>query len=438
MRASILYVIVMLLCIGAVFRPRWGLHGYVWFSLMRPDYLAFATKANLSFVLASVVLVSSIRLFITNFALILNPLSILMLLLQLPAAISTLGAPLPDRSWLEYTRFARMCLMFFIVPMIVVNLQQFRALFLVMGASMGFLGLYWGVTAGLHGSRIFGGPGGFMSDNNSFAVGLSMILPFLWYGRLLAPHIAAKIALTAMAMGSIIAIVLTYSRGGAITCALVILMLLIRSQHKVITLFLISFLILPVLLTMNNSYTARISTISTYDQDQSAMSRFVQMHIAWELWKSHKVWGIGMGNEIYLLLSRPYLGENDAPLIVHNSFLQILVHTGIFGFLIWMAMLVYSLWICWSTSRALHRIGAPEAMYPYAILASLVAYCVASIAHPRATFDFYYLLLMCTATWNGIYRREIVPKYTVAVNHAPRAVHIGRELRPMTVRSIAG
>ena len=42
MRANILIVVVAVLALVAIYRPKWGLYTYVWFALMRPDILAFS------------------------------------------------------------------------------------------------------------------------------------------------------------------------------------------------------------------------------------------------------------------------------------------------------------------------------------------------------------------------------------------------------------
>ena len=48
-----------------------------------------------------------------------------------------------------------------------------------------------------------------------------------------------------------------------------------------------------------------------------------------------------------------------------------------------------------------------RAIYPVTIFVSLVAYAVASMTHPRAWFDFYYMLLMYSAAWSGLVQRQV-------------------------------
>ena len=64
MRQAILIVVVLVLALIALVRPRTGLYAYIWFALMRPDFFAWAA-GNFPFspVLAGATLAGSIRYF---------------------------------------------------------------------------------------------------------------------------------------------------------------------------------------------------------------------------------------------------------------------------------------------------------------------------------------------------------------------------------------
>ena len=65
MRGNILLIIVTVQCIFALLQPRIGLYSYIWFGLVRPDFIAFVPgRFNLSAILAIVTLFSAIRCFL--------------------------------------------------------------------------------------------------------------------------------------------------------------------------------------------------------------------------------------------------------------------------------------------------------------------------------------------------------------------------------------
>jgi putative inorganic carbon (HCO3(-)) transporter len=423
MRGSVLLVIVILICLAALIKPRIGLYGYIWFGLMRPDYMAFAVgRYGMSTMLAVVTLVSAMRM-IVNFRLLFKPIPILLILFQFAIAVSANNALAPQHAWAEFERYFRMMIMCLIIPVLVTNEDEFREMFLVAAASLGFLGFWWGLTAGLRGARIWYGPGGFMSDNNGFAVALAMIVPFCWHARTVVTQRWAKLVYSAMMVGSVAATVLTFSRGGALALAAGLIMLIVKSENRTRSVVMIVAVILPLMTVVGAAYQQRLSTIQTYEEDASAMSRILQMKIAVDVWKDHPMLGIGIGDLNYLYASRPYLTMTDARVIVHNSFLQVLVHTGAIGFSLYFSMLVTALVQCYRGGWRMWKKDRKTAVYPLAIFVALMAYIVGSLTHPRAWFDFFYMLLLFASTWTGIVQRR--PRAAVASpNDAPRPMQL--------------
>ena len=104
-----------------------------------------------------------------------------------------------------------------------------------------------------------------------------MIVPFLWACPYLwSSSFWAKAAFSVMLMGSVVTVILTYSRGGAVALAVVFLMLIMRSKYRVRSLALILVAVIPVLGMVGVTYEERLSSIETYQEDASAVSRLVQ------------------------------------------------------------------------------------------------------------------------------------------------------------------
>ena len=80
MRIAVLYALVACFVPVAILRPKWGLLGYIFFSLCRPDIIAYAPTSGLSMVLAFATLIGSaarVKEWILQFR---NPFVILLIL----------------------------------------------------------------------------------------------------------------------------------------------------------------------------------------------------------------------------------------------------------------------------------------------------------------------------------------------------------------------
>jgi putative inorganic carbon (HCO3(-)) transporter len=234
MRSLLLMTVVVCVAIVGLFRPRVGLFGYIWFALMRPDLMAYA-RGDYSTLLALSVITGSIR-YLPNAgrAWIRNPLSVMLILLTGVAYLSACDAIYPSYSVAWYWPFFRMVIMALFVPLLITDIKAMKYLCLVTALSLGFWGLRHGVTGVIHGGlRIDEGiGGGFMGENNTFAAGMAMIVPFCWLGRTVVHTLSLKLLLLLTTGASIAAVVLTHSRGGALALLAVLAMLVLQSRRR--------------------------------------------------------------------------------------------------------------------------------------------------------------------------------------------------------------
>ncbi len=412
MREMLLLGIVLCLSLAAVAKPQFGMMAYIWFSLMRPDYIAYSTgRFSYSLMLALGMIAGSWRE-ANRFqaAWFTNPLSWMMLLLNVPILISTQTALFPGYSLDIYFTFLKMAIAVLWIPVLVHTVAQMRLLFLVTACSLGAHAVWQslgGIVTGGHAIRH--GIGGFMSDNNTFAVGLVMVAPFCWYSRYLVEQPWLKMLLAAMFGACLFAIMLTHSRGAALAAVAILIMLLIHTKRRTLVLLLLLVIALPGLYLVRNTYFDRLSTIDNYEEDNSAMSRIIHNKVALQVWLTSPLTGIGIGEENYFSASAPYLSAVDADsligLVVHNSFLQMLVHSGIVALVLYVFMFVSVVWMMWRSSRRLARTHPELIYFPRAIELSVIGYLVASLTQPRATFDFAYTVVMYAAAWYVIEKR---------------------------------
>jgi probable O-glycosylation ligase (exosortase A-associated) len=407
MRALLLVGVVACLALYGFLVPQVGVYAYIWFSLFRPDVVAFgAGTYAYSQWLALTLMAGSIR-FLPNAprAWIFNPVTLSLILLEIPMAISRYTAPFPYFVEYDYNLFVRMSLALLFIPLVITAVEDFKRLYVVTAISLGTWGLWHGATGVLHGGlRIYNGIGGFMTENNTFACGLTMVIPFCWYSRLLVKSRPLKLLLQAMTWGSVACTVLTFSRGAAVALAFILLIMVLQSKRKALAL--VGILLIgvgPAVYLVGHKYLNRMSSIATYEQDQSAMSRIVLMKAAVEVWRTRPFFGVGMGSESFMVAAEPFVeGTIGAHLVVHNSYLQMLAECGIFAFLLYVYMMVSVLWRAWRSSRRLKETNPDFLPYPRAIQLSMMAYMICSLTQPRYSFDFLYMIVMYAAAWYSI------------------------------------
>jgi putative inorganic carbon (hco3(-)) transporter len=423
MRLILLLLVVVMIAFAALFKPRVGLFGYIWFALMRPDVIAWSRgDFAFSMYLAIALLVGSSAQYLlkaleTWFQ---NPFCRLLILLQVPILISYFGAVHPQYASAPYNQLIRMVVISLWIPVLIQTIDDMRVLFLVTAVALGSWGFWNALMSVLRGGvYISEGIGGMMPENNTMAIGLAMVLPICWYGRLNLPlkWQWMYFPLVAMTFGCIGTIILTLSRAASLALGVVLGLIAMRSKHRVIVLLVLLAVSAAVTGLIFDRYTARMNTLRDIEGEASANSRIVQIKAAWGMWKDHPWFGIGQGDMTYIELSQRYLGGERGHNIVHNSYMQMLVHCGVFAFLIYTGMFVYALMWTARSAKRLRKTHPDLAAYPYALQISLVAFMLTSLAHPRAFFDFSYMVLMYVAAWYGIEQRlnAAEPQATAAV-----------------------
>lgn len=85
--------------------------------------------------------------------------------------------------------------------------------------------------------------------------------------------------------------------------------------------------------------------------------------------------------------------------VVHNTYLQILVESGVFACAAYVLLLLGSIiWLEVSSRRAKRWHPALQP-YPIAMQTALIGFAVDVIFHPRIRYDFYYILIAMVAAW---------------------------------------
>lgn len=416
MRQEILIVVVVLLSIVGVFKPKIGLAAYTVFGLTRPDVLSYSHgDFPYSLLLAAGAGIGSIRELGGASVLLQTPITLGLVSLYATLAASSYFALDPAASMSALNLFTRTVLMCLLIPILIRTYEDLKKFILVVALSLGVVGVKFGLGGIISGGGQYtGGIGGFMDDNNTLAVGFVMVLPMCWYAREAVEGRWTRGLLTLCSVMTVMAIIMSFSRGAAIALACVLVMISLRSGRKMMALILLAFLLVPAFFLVGHSYVDRLSTLRNPSEESSAASRLRQNEIAWELWKERPWTGVGFGGKNYMRVT-------EEPVVIHNTYLQILVDSGLFACLTFSSLLLFT--ICWLGHTCNPDRTPPEYLWlPRALQTALVGFGIDAVFHPRCTFDFTYMLLMASACWYVIWRRELAGSVEFSDDETPTSV----------------
>ena len=403
-RELILLGVVGAISVIALARPRVGLYGYLWFALSRPDLLAFVEdKYQISLILAVATAIGATRYWHRIGVVFTNPYSKGLLLLQVPIGLSVLFSLEPRLAFDRYSFYTRMILVLLLIPILMETEAHLRTLLLVIAISLGIVGLRLGLYGVIHGGvELAGGYGDMLGDNNFVALAMAMLIPLCWYCRSLTPYIWTRLLLLGIACASIPAVIMTNSRGGSLAMGLGLLLIFSRTRRKLASVILVGMVLGGAVYLVRDQYLARMSTLENYEQEASARSRIEHAHVAFEMWKDHPLLGVGFGGMNYAALVSQYTGEENIH-VAHNSYLQMLVDSGIFAFLIYAWLLMSS--ILWLHRSARQKNGSNAAI-SLAIGTPMAVSVLGGYFYSWQRIDLPYILLMCCAAWYNLTHGE--------------------------------
>ncbi len=271
--------------------------------------------------------------------------------------------------------------------------ERFRWMAILIGASLGALGLKYALYGALRGGAVFTkGPGGFMVDNNSFALCLNMALPLLAGLAFTEKSRAMRMLALLLAAGSVLTIIFTFSRGGLLTLIAVAGLLVWSSGKRMVAAVAVAFGIGAFLLVAGGSfkqrYLERAGTIATYDEDASARGRLEEWERAFVVASDYPLMGVGPGN--WYVIYEHYTGLKKAR-VTHNSFLQFMVDTGYPGLVLLVGLLSCSLYRLQRLRRRVEEEWART--YARMLQISIIAFVIGGSLLDMAYLDLIYHLI---------------------------------------------
>lgn len=415
MRDLLIVAIVIAGCIAALRRPWIGIMVWTWLSIMNPHRYTygFAYSAPLAAMAAGTVMLGLMATKDRESPMKGVPVT-LFVFFMVWITMSWLAGLDVANDYDQWKKVMKIDFMLIVALMLLNSKKHILALMWVCVASLALLGIKGGIFTLLTGGsgRVWGPPGSFIQDNNEFALALVMTIPLLRFLQMQLTSKWGKHTLTAVMILCALSALGSQSRGALLAISAMTILFWWRGNRRFGLAVLLVIIAIPLIAFMPDTWTARMSTIQTFEQDRSAMGRISAWWTAWGIGKNY-LFGVGFN------AARPDLVAAFSPYpeyvhAAHSIYFQVLGNHGFIGLAIFMAI-----WITtWSSAGWLRtRKDLPhEAKWTADLGAmcqvSLAGFAVGGAFLSLAYFDLPYdimAMVVLTRVWVEKRRWEVEP-----------------------------
>jgi len=404
-----------------LFRPWIGVLVFAWLSLMTPHKFAFGFAYDFPFA-AIVAVVTLIGLVFTKDEVRFEPNAVVCLLILLPAwtCVTYLFALEQTAATDRLIEVLKVFLFVLVSAMVLRTRKHLDWMIWVIVISVGFFGAKGGAFTLLTGGgyRVYGPPGdSFLSDNNAISVALIMVIPLMYYLRDESGSKWIRRGLLAAMVLSGIAVLGTYSRGGLLAVSAMLIFLWFKSRRKGLFALLLIPLVPLAITAMPESWFERMNTISTYEEDASAMGRINAWKTAINIANDRPL--VGGGFELYSHATfTKYAPDPEDVHAAHSVYFQMLGEHGYVGLLIFLSLGLAA----WNAARrtiALARTRPEHAwagQLARAFQVSLVGYAVGGAFVNIGYWDLMYYEIVLVVVACRLASAPALPVPRVAVD----------------------
>ena len=294
----------------------------------------------------------------------------------------------------EMDHMNKILLFTFVMTMLVISKERLRGVLLVTAGSLGLLavkGAIFGIrTAGE--TRVWGPPDSFLSDNNAFGLALNMCLPLLFFLARQEQRRWLRIALYVTFGCSILAVLLTYSRGGLLGLAVVLTAIMLKTKHKFVAIALAGIALFFVFSYAPDAWMERMGRFMNGDLDASAEQRLVSWGTAWNFSRDYPIAG---GSFDVLPNVDVFQRYQPRPLPLgflssgpHSIYFQLLADQGFPGAIMFLFLIGSCFWSLWKIRRQVRQL--PSAGY-LADYSNMVEISILGFMVSGAFLGFVYL-----------------------------------------------
>lgn len=397
MRDLIIFGVIFGILPFALYRPVIGVFLFTWVSLMNPHRLTYGSAYDFPFA-AVIVVITILGLIISRqpkqFPT--TPLTVVLILFMVWMTLTSFFALEPGLVWIEWNRVIKTLFMV-LITIYAINTEKDIKLFAwVIVLSLAFYGFKGGIFTIVSGGKslVMGPPDSYIGENNGLALALITVLPIIWYLKLQSSNKWLTMALTGLAVLTLVAAAGTYSRGAMLAGSGMLFFLWLKGQHK-FRVGLALILVIPLIYTvMPDKWFERMETIDNYQTDDSALGRINAWGFATNVATSNL---LGGGYSVFT----PKMFHYYAPVpqdyhAAHSIYFQVLGEHGFVGLALFLLLML----LTWRTgSRIIKNCRDKVELKWAADLAamsqvSIIGYAIAGAFLSLAYYDLYYNIMI--------------------------------------------
>lgn len=395
----------------AFVQPFCGVLLWTWFSMMNPHRETFGYHGTLPYAL--IIAIFTFLSFLVSREpkrLRLDTVSVSLIVLMAAVSISTLLALSPDAAFQKWDRTIKTLAFCVLSLVLMTNKTRIHAFVWAMVLAIGYYGVKGGVFSIITGGqyRVYGPTNSFIYDNNHVALAIIMIVPLMYYLYLQSRHLWVRLGLLFSMLASLAAAVFTYSRGGFLALLAMGGVIWWRSRYKFQMAVLAAFAAVFVVMFAPEQWFARMNTIQNYEEDASANARLRIWTVALKIFAGNPVFGGG-----FRATYSPAVVDRYAPgeisRAVHNSHIEVLVETGLAGFIPHLLLIVASLAYC---QRIMGRVrNRPDLLWARDLASmlqvSIVGYVVGGTFLSLGYYDGWYNIAITAAALSLVVQKQL-------------------------------
>lgn len=323
-----------------VMRPSIGLLIWAWLGYMNPHRAAYGFAYSFPFVqVSAIATLLGIAFGKEKARFPWTGTTVIWLLWTMWTGVTTVFAFSVDAAYPGLDRFFKVQVMILVTLLLMHSRVKLNQLVWMIVFSIGAFGVKGGLFTVLTGggSIVWGPPESFIEGNNELALALLTIVPLMRYVQTQATNKWIKHGLSGAMALCAFSIVGSYSRGALVGGLAIVIVLWMKSRHKLA--FGAPLLVVAILAFnfMPSGWSERMNTIGTYEQDASAGGRINAWNFAYRLASDYPITGGGFN--VFTPANFVRYAPNPADVHdAHSIYFQVLGEHGFVGLFLFLTL----------------------------------------------------------------------------------------------------